>query len=169
MSEVVPKQPGETLFGFLMLALSLFLFWQAYEIAGFSALSSPGAFPMAVSAIMVVSACVAIVHDFKRPSDPFEWQHFFERILPGTVAAMIGIIFVFAVVLENVGFLITAFVFLVICIQMLHRQGIGQAVLISAVGLVFIYLVFRIIFVVVLPEGIIPESEILSSIKGMLG
>lgn len=169
MSEVVPKQPGETLFGFLMLALSLFLFWQSYEIAGFSALSSPGAFPMAVSAIMVISSCVAIVHDFKRPADSFEWQHFFERILPPVVGVMIGIIFVFAVMLETVGFLLTAFAFLVITIKMLHKGTMAYTTLISALGLVVIYLVFRVIFVVVLPEGLIPESDIMSAIKEMIG
>jgi putative tricarboxylic transport membrane protein len=169
MSEVVPKQPGETIFGFLMLALSLFLFWQAYEIAGFSSLSSPGAFPMAASALMVISACVAIVHDSRRPADSFEWQHFFEQILPATVAIMIGSIFIFAIVLETVGFIITAFVFLVISLQLLHRRGIGQSLLFSAIGLVVIYLVFRIIFVVVLPEGIIPEGEIIAGIKHLFG
>ncbi|MCY0967073.1 tripartite tricarboxylate transporter TctB family protein [Parathalassolituus penaei] len=169
MSEVVPKQPGETLFGFLMLALSLFLFWQSYEIAGFSALSSPGAFPMAVSAIMVISSCVAIVHDFKRPADSFEWQHFFERILPPVVGVMIGIIFVFAVMLETVGFLLTAFAFLVVTIKMLHKGTMAYTTLISALGLVVIYLVFRVIFVVVLPEGLIPESDIMSAIKEMIG
>ena len=167
MSEIVPKQPGESLFGFLMLALSLFLFWQAYEIAGFSALSSPGAFPMAASAIMVISSCVAIVHDFKRPADSFEWPHFFERILPPTVAIMIGIIFVFAVVLETVGFILTALAFLIITIKMLHRGTLAHASLISVIGLVLIYLVFRIIFVVVLPEGLIPESDIMSAVQGL--
>ena len=161
----VPKKPGETVFGFLMLGLSLFLFWQSYEIAGFTALSSPGSLPLAASGLMVIAAVIAIVDDFRRPIENHQIQHFFEQILPLSVALMIGIIFLFAIMLETVGFIITAFVFLVASIQLLHRKSIATSLLVSAVALVFVYLIFRIIFVVVLPEGIIPEREILSAIE----
>ena len=50
------KRRGEDLFGLIMVVISVGLFWQAYQIAGFSALSSPGAFPMAAAAMMVVGA-----------------------------------------------------------------------------------------------------------------
>ena len=165
MTSVSPRQPGETLFGFLMLAFSLFLFWQAYEISGFTALSAPGTYPMAVAAIMVISSCVSILHDRQRPAEQFSWHAFFQQILPAAVAILIGLIFVFAIMLETVGFLITAFLFLVISIQVLHRGAIGQNLLISAAALVAVYLVFRVIFVVVLPEGLIPESDIIYNLK----
>ncbi len=161
----VPKKPGETVFGFLMLGLSLFLFWQAWEIAGFSSLSSPGALPLAASGLMVVSSVIALVNDFRRDIEDHQIEHFFEQILPLSVALMIAVIFLFAIMLETVGFIITAFVFLVASIQMLHRRSVKTTLLVSSVSLVLVYLVFRIIFVVVLPEGVIPEREMLSAIE----
>ncbi|HEU0223137.1 MAG TPA: tripartite tricarboxylate transporter TctB family protein, partial [Paracoccaceae bacterium] len=56
------------MFGGLMVAASLFLFWKSYGIAGFSALSSPGAFPMAASAVMVLASSVALVRTFELPA-----------------------------------------------------------------------------------------------------
>ena len=161
----IPKKPGETLFGFLFLGLSLFLFWQSYEIAGFDALSSPGALPLAASGLMVISCVIALIDDFKRPSEAGQIKAFFEHIMPVSVALMIAIIFLFAILLEDVGFIITAFVFLVGTIQLLHRKGIAKSLLIAAIALVFVYLIFRIVFVVVLPEGIIPEREIMAVIE----
>ena len=55
MQEQRRKRPGEGTFGVIMLLLSIILAWQAYEISGFSALSSPGGFPMAAAALMVLS------------------------------------------------------------------------------------------------------------------
>lgn len=45
-----------------------FLFWQAYQISGFEALSSPGAFPLAAAGIMVISSCVVVVKNARRQS-----------------------------------------------------------------------------------------------------
>ncbi|WP_221801386.1 tripartite tricarboxylate transporter TctB family protein [Oceanobacter mangrovi] len=164
----IPKKPGETLFGFLMLALSLLLFWQSWKIAGFSSLSSAGVLPLAASGLMVISCVIALVDDFRRPSHDGEWHEFFQHVLPLTVALMIAVIFLFAIMLDTVGFIITAFLFLFGSIQLLHRRGIGKSLLIAAVALVLVYLVFRIIFVVVLPEGIIPEQDMLSAITAWL-
>ena len=50
MSAPLPRKVGELFFGFIVLAFSVFLFWQAYEISGFSELSSPGSVPMAAAA-----------------------------------------------------------------------------------------------------------------------
>ena len=44
------RRPGEVVFAALMLAISVFLFWNAYKISGFSSKSSPGAFPLAATA-----------------------------------------------------------------------------------------------------------------------
>lgn len=161
----IPKKPGETIFGFLMLGLSLFLFWQAYEISGFNSLSSPGALPLATSALMVISSAIALVDDFRRPDGDHPLRHFFRQILPLSVALMIGIILLFAVMLETVGFIITAFVFLVASIQLLHHRSFATSLLVATVALVFIYLIFRIIFVVVLPEGVVPEREIMAAME----
>ena len=100
------KPPGETVFGLALLALSLFLLWQAYGIAGFSSLSSPGAFPLAAAAVMVVAALVTVFSNSRRPtvSEPGR-SRFFQALPPPVVLLFSAIVLVFAVVLEPLGFL----------------------------------------------------------------
>ena len=45
------RRPGELVFAGLMLAVSLGLFWSAYGISGFEALSAPGSVPMATTVV----------------------------------------------------------------------------------------------------------------------
>jgi len=159
------NKPGETLFGFLMLGLSLFLFWQSYTISGFEALSSAGAFPMAASATMVISACIICIQNVKLSTPATD--HFFESIMPPIVAVMIGMVFLFSVMIDSVGFILTAFVFLFASIKYLYRRSMARSLMLTLLILVLIYIVFRLIFKVVLPEGVIPEREIMAWIDSL--
>lgn len=159
------NKPGETLFGFLMLAVSIGLLWQSYSISGFDALSSPGTFPMAASAVMVITACIICFQNVKL-STPAT-ASFSEIILPKIVAVMIGMVFVFAVLIDSAGFILTALVFLFSAIKVLHRSSVKRTLLLTLLILVLIYVVFRLIFKVVLPEGIIPEREIMAWVEDL--
>jgi hypothetical protein len=83
------KRPGEDAFGIILLVVSLVLAWQSYKIAGFSALSSPGAFPLAASAAMVIAALIVVIGNLRRPGagtgagtgDPADKAQFFPRRL----------------------------------------------------------------------------------------
>lgn len=161
------RKPGETGFNILLLLVSIFLFYQAYKIAGFSALSSPGAIPMAASAIMVITACIIVVKEFARPKSEGGMQAFFAQILPFTVAVMCGLIILFAVVLQKVGFVLTGLGFLWVAIWFLQKRSPLSAALIALLCVVIIYILFRLIFQVILPEGIIPERELMASIKNL--
>lgn len=160
-----PRKPGETGFNLLLLLGSIFLFYQAYKIAGFSALSSPGAIPMAASAVMVISACIIVVKDFARPKAEGGMQVFFKQILPFTVAVMCGLIILFAVVLQKVGFVLTGLMFLWVSIWFLQKRSPLSAALIALMCVVIIYVLFRLIFQVILPEGIIPERDLIAQVK----
>ncbi len=61
MKKIRKLRPGENVFVCLMMALSLFVLILAYRISGFSAISSPGAFPMAAGLVMVISAGLALL------------------------------------------------------------------------------------------------------------
>lgn len=165
MDTTPARKPGETGFNILLLLGSIFLFYQAYKIAGFSALSSPGAIPMAASAIMVISACIIVVKDLARPKAEGGAKAFFTQILPFTIAVMCGLIILFAVVLQKLGFVLTGLVFLWVSIWFLQKRNPLSAALIALLCVVIIYVLFRLIFQVILPEGIIPERDIIASIK----
>ena len=59
----------------------------------------------------------------------------------------------FTVALEPLGFLVSAFVFLLASIHYLHRGAAWFTLAVSAAALGVIYVVFRLLFLVVLPEG----------------
>ncbi|SKA71513.1 Tripartite tricarboxylate transporter TctB family protein [Thiothrix eikelboomii] len=163
--DATPRKPGETGFNILLLLGSIFLFYQAYKIAGFSALSSPGAIPMAASAIMVITTCIIVVKEFARPKAEGGAKAFFTQILPFTIAVMCGLIILFAVVLQQLGFVLTGLAFLWVSIWFLQKRSPLSAALIALLCVFVIYVLFRLIFQVILPEGIIPERDIIASVK----
>jgi putative tricarboxylic transport membrane protein len=158
------KQPGETLFGLLMVAVSVFLLWQAYSISGLSKLSSPGTFPMSAAFIMLVFSCVTVVSNYKQKSVKYSFAQFRDAIVPNLVSFMIALILAYAVFLESVGFLVTSFSFLFLAIWVLNKSSMVRTFFLALLSVLVIYVVFRLAFSVVLPEGVVPEGEILAYI-----
>lgn len=163
MTRTATRRPGERTFCFLLVMLSVFVFWQSYNISGFSALSSPGAFPLAASAAMILASCVVFFHVLKAPAS--EGVRFFYHCFPPIVGIVMGLIIIYSVMLESLGFLISSFLFLSISIQVLYRKNIVTTVAITLFSLVVVYIIFRLVFQVILPEGIVPEREIMAAIK----
>lgn len=159
------RKPGERTFCFLLVLGSVYLFWQAYNISGFNSLSSPGAFPLAASAVMVVASCITFINTLKAPVA--EGVRFAYHCFPPIVATIMALILIYSVVLESLGFILSSFAFLFISIQFLYRRSILTTLTITLLALIVVYIIFRLVFQVVLPEGIVPEREILSAIKSL--
>lgn len=162
MSATTTRQSGETVFSALMLIISVLLFWQSYDIAQFSSLSSPGAVPLAASAIMILGSSIAFANTWKLPKDPN--SVFSKHILPPLVGVVVALILIYALLLESLGFLISSAVFLFIGFTILHRSKALTSALLSLAILAVVYIIFRLFFQVILPEGILPEREILAAI-----
>ncbi|MCZ8181691.1 MAG: tripartite tricarboxylate transporter TctB family protein [Beijerinckiaceae bacterium] len=162
MREGQTRRPGEAVFVAFLALASLGLLVKAYGIAGFEALSSPGALPMAASAVMLVSAVIIIRQTMQAPAIKTETIR--EHILPPAVVAAIIAITAYAFLLEPLGFLITSFLFLAVLIRVLSGRSLFFCVWSSAACVLLIYVVFRIVFSVLMPEGIVPEREILARI-----
>lgn len=163
MNHPTTRSPGEISFSIALLAGSVFLFWQAYAIAQFSSLSSPGALPMAAAAIMVISAGIAVTKTIKLPIEAE--LRFFRHLFPPVVGLVMAMILIFAVMLEPVGFVLSAACFLFLGISFLHRGNPWANALLSLLCLIAVYGVFRLVFQVVLPEGLLPEREWLAQIS----
>ena len=162
---VQTRKPGERIFCFLLVLGSVYLFWQAYNISGFSSLSSPGAFPIAASAVMVLASCVTFFNTLKAPAA--EGVRFVYHCFPPIVAVIMALILIYSVVLESLGFVLSSFAFLFVSIQFLYRRSVLTTLTISLLALIVVYIIFRLVFQVVLPEGMVPEREILSSIRSL--
>ncbi|SEN26680.1 Tripartite tricarboxylate transporter TctB family protein [Paracoccus alcaliphilus] len=171
MQTIRSKRPGEDIFGLATLAVSIALLWQSYEISGFSALSSPGSFPMAASAAMVLGSLLVVRENVRRNSAGAGAGSGVERTPVFTLTGLVfaGLIVVYALLLEPVGFLLSSFLFLMAGMLLLYRGGIVKTLGIVLLTLVLIYVVFRLVFQVVLPEGIIPERQIMAAIGSFFG
>lgn len=156
------QRPGEGVFAILVALFSLFLLWKAIEIDGFSSLSSAGALPIGAAGTMVIAALIIAFKTLKSPKS--ETETIAKNILPPDVIVGIVLIVGYALLLVPLGFLPTSFLFLFILTKWLSKRSLFFSAWTSAVALLTIYLVFRIVFQVIMPEGIVPESRIIAAI-----
>lgn len=160
MSPARVRRPGEAAFAVVLATFSGFLLWTAYNISGFEALSSPGALPMASAGTMLVAALVVAAQTLR--SKPATGQSLARDIIPMPIILTIVLVAIYALLLKPLGFLPTSFLFVAILIRILSGRSLAFCAAISAVSILLIYLVFRVIFNVIMPEGIVPEREILA-------
>lgn len=167
MQEPQRRRPGEAAFAVLVAGISLFLFYSAYGISGFEALSAPGAIPMATTMAMVITALIVLVRTLRLPADPE--ASFIRDILPLNVTIVMAMLIGYAVLLKPLGFLPTSALFLIVSIRLLSHRSWVFSIGIGLFSLIMIYLVFRIVFTVLMPAGIVPEGEMLAWIRALIG
>ncbi|PWV99906.1 tripartite tricarboxylate transporter TctB family protein [Hoeflea marina] len=150
------RRPGELVFAIALVVFSAILLWQAFAISGFSGLSTPGIFPMLATGTMLVSG-LAILRDVVR-SRPVAGGRsplhgFVADIVPLRLSGMIGLVALYLAAMPWVGFLISSAIFLFLSILFLWRRSLLMTTALTAVSLLAVYLVFRVVFQVVLPAG----------------
>jgi hypothetical protein len=160
-----PRRPGELVFNTALVLGSLYLLWSAYGISGFEALSAPGAVPMVTTGTMLVCGVLILMETLRK--DRITGEKLERDILPLPVIVTIAAIAAYALALKPLGFLPTSFVFLTVMIRYLARCSLLRAVILSLVIVALIYLVFRIVFTVLMPPGIVPEGEIIAWVKAL--
>lgn len=159
------RRPGELGFALFLTVASLFLLYSAYGISGFEALSAPGSVPMATTFVMAFSAIVISVKTFRLPLLTSETLS--HDILPVLVIIFIGFLLIFGAMLKPVGFLPASALFLIVSIKVLSRKGWRYTLCVALGSLVVIWLVFRIVFTVLLPAGIVPEAEFIQMFRNL--
>lgn len=78
---------------------------------------------------------------------------------------MLGI---YAAIYSSLGFLFSSLLFLIVGFLVLQRSGIIRSVVMGVLLLLPIYLIFKIVFEIQLPSGILPEREMIRAITNML-
>lgn len=165
MHHPVTRKPGELAFAAFLTLASLFLLYDAYGISGFEALSAPGAIPMAATLAMAISAGIVLIRTARATAE--RSSHFGRDILPVRIVVIGLLLIAYAFALQPVGFLPTSVVFLVLAIKYLSKRSWGFAIGVSLFSLVLIYLIFRIVFTVLMPAGIVPEGEMLAWLRNL--
>ena len=161
-----PRRPGELVFNLAMVLGSLYLLYSAYGISGFDALSGSGAVPMATTAVMTICAGLILIETLRKSATTGEKLE--RDILPISVLVTIAAIAAYAFALKPLGFLPTSFVFLLVMLRYLTRRSLLWSAGIALVMVAVIYVVFRLIFTVLMPQGIVPEGEIIAWFRGLL-
>lgn len=160
------RRPGELGFALFLSLASAILFYNAYAISGFEALSAPGSVPMATTAVMLISALVVTWRTARLPRVTVETLR--GDILPMTVLIFAGFLVIFGLLLKPLGFLRTAALFLIAAIRLLSGWGWPRSILTALGALAVIWIVFRVIFTVLLPSGVVPEAEFIQLFRNLL-
>ena len=154
------RLPGEKVFVLLLCGVSLFLLWASYGVSGFQSLTSAGMFPMFASAVMVACMGIVLVQTWRNQAEaPQDGEsssgHFMRRVAPKVILQAAVVIAVYMALMEQLGFLVSSYLFLVAGMQVLGSKRIGLNLVVSALVLAAIYVVFQTAFSVILPEGLV--------------
>lgn len=167
MNHSTPRRPGEAIFAMLMMLFSAVCLQQAYKISGFAALSAPGSVPMAATFIMFCAACAVLVRVLRSPAHPTETLR--HHILPRHVLLTMVLIVAYALLLKPLGFLPTSVLFVALTIWLLSDRKPLTCLGLAVLSVLAIWIIFRLVFKVMMPEGIVPEREIIAAVTKMLG
>ena len=151
-----PVVIGERTFCLLIAALSVGILYVAYGISGFESVNSPGAFPMGVGLICLISAikiCFEAFGDQKPDTQGMAdaAKQFINAHFPARTLVFLLLAAVYLISMEWVSFYIATFCFLVGAIVYLRRARIVGAIAVAALLLLTIYLLFTLAFSVYLP------------------
>jgi len=151
------KRQGEHGFSLLLVVFSVTAFWHSYAISGFTGLSTAGVFPMLASATMVVAAVCILWQNLRQPPeihpDGVESRGFFNTVLPLRLVIVVLLITGYVFAMPILGFLLASAIFLFLSFSYLWRKSLTISILITLVSVVSVYLIFRKLFQVVLPNG----------------
>ena len=152
-------KPGEKGFAVFLLMFGLFFTWQSWKLyQNAPGASSCGSVPLFCSAIITILSLVVIVVDRKKPSENSGKpvgeivKTAMSYLLPKDVLVMVGLVVIYCITLYmGLGFLIVTPVFLWVSMVYLSRGNYAKNLLWTALCMLFIYLVFKVLFSVVLP------------------
>ncbi len=162
------RRPGELVFAALLLLASVFLLWSAYGIEnpfGPNGLSAPRSIPLATTFAMVISAAVVFYKTSRLPLDRTETV--IKDILPPVVLVFALFLIAYGILLRPLGFLPTSALFLISAVKILAKRGWVWTLTVSLGSLIVIWLIFRIVFSVLMPAGIVPEAEFIQFFRGL--
>ena len=156
MDEMRRRRSGENAFAWLLLLFSIIILILSYQISGFSSISSPGAFPMAAAAVMVISMAFVLMENrkLKKPNAKVfkdELHRSVKRIFPRIIIYYMGIIFVYMLLLQPLHFFPSTFLFLFISMVYLKGTSWVRSLLVTTGALIGIYVIFQFVFKVTLP------------------
>ena len=152
-SQTPDRRPGELVFALLIVVFSAATSWLSYGISGFTGKTTAGVFPMIASGVMMVSSVVILVSATRLPATPKSSNGFLAEVLTPRHVIMIGFIIAYVLLMPLIGFVASSAVFLFCSFQFLWRKNPLLILVLTGATLAIIYVIFRKVFQVVLPQG----------------
>lgn len=154
-SKISKLRAGEFHFNLTICCLSFIVLVLAYQISGLK-ISAAGTFPLASSAVMVISMATVLWGDRKKEraikeSFNSEIRQAIREVLTKdfTVYTLIATAYICSI--EPLHFIPSSFLFLTVSMIYLKGSKPVKAIIISSIILAFIYVVFLYFFKVLLP------------------
>ncbi|HSB04136.1 MAG TPA: tripartite tricarboxylate transporter TctB family protein [Thermodesulfobacteriota bacterium] len=153
MEERMKGRPGERILLWFLLMFSLFALLQAFRISKLESLSSPGAFPIFICAVLVQSTIWMLWKNWNRYSS-FGFKEEIGQarvfVFPKTVFIYATILILYILLLAPLHFFVSSYLFLVGSFIFLKGTSIRRSFFVAAGMLAAIYLLFQYIFKVIL-------------------
>jgi len=147
-------RPGERIFAVLLLLFSAVAFYEAYQISGFSGLTSGGVLPMLASAVMIISGVFILRDTFRRrASAQYTFTQTAAFLLSPRLILFVALLVLYAALMPWLGFILASAIFMFLAIAFLWRRSLLLSIAVTSVAMVVIYVIFRLVFKVVLPQG----------------
>ena len=144
------RKPGEIGFAVLGTLFGVLGYYFAMDMTS-DTYSSPSVFPKIASAIIIFCGLVSLYRAVKREKSA-GGETVIGYLLPRDVTFMLCMLIAYCIVLPKLHFIPSSYIFMVIGMVYLHRgKKIPQCLLYSAIALAVLVVVFRYLFLVILP------------------
>ena len=153
MEDKMRQTPGERILLWFLVAFSIFILIQAFMLPNLANLSSPGAFPIFIISVMILSVLRILLKNRTRHSAFKIGEEFGKAIplvFPKTVAVYTAILILYIFLLYPLHFWVSSYLFLVGSFLFLKGAKIFRSFFIAAGMLAAIYLLFQYLFRVIL-------------------
>lgn len=144
------RKPGEIGFALMWIVLGVLGYYFAMDMTS-DTYSSPSVFPKLSSVIIIACGLVTLAKAVKRGA-PAAGETVVGYLLPRDVVVVLIMLTVYCVALPRLHFIPSSYAFMVFGMVYLHRgKQIAQSCVYSAIALAVLVLVFRYLFLVILP------------------
>jgi hypothetical protein len=145
------RKPGEVAFAAFGTLLGALGYYFALGMTS-GAYSSPSVFPKASSVLVMACGAVSLFKALRREKTSPGHNALFRFLLPKDVLFVLGMLIVYCLILPYLHFIASSYLFMVVGMVWLHRgRKIFQSLIVSAATLAVLVVVFRYVFLVILP------------------
>ncbi len=145
------RKPGETAFAIIATVFGVLGYYFALDMTSEN-YSSPSVFPKLASVIIIICGLTCICKACKKEAPEAGSPSVLKYLLPKDVIVVLALLLAYCIALPRLHFIVSSYIFMVIGMIYLHRgKYIWQSFVISAAAMAALVVVFRYVFLVILP------------------